>query len=129
MTNVMSLDAFRQQTFATALAAARKGRATALGTHPGAETVLTFARSLGWLVSAFHKTPEWLRPDWRAVTLGVSMALSTQSLKKCSFSCSLSSSYLVYYDRVRGQRERDAVCIGLVARLNLQDCQAGRILE
>jgi hypothetical protein len=58
MTNVMPLDAFRQQTFATALAAARKGCATAFGTHPGAETVLTFACSLGWLVSAFHKTPE-----------------------------------------------------------------------
>jgi hypothetical protein len=52
----MPLDAFRQQTFATALAAARKSRATAFGTHPGAETMLTFACSLGWLVSAFHKT-------------------------------------------------------------------------
>jgi hypothetical protein len=56
MTDVMSLDAFRQQTLATALAAARKGRATTFGTHPSAETVLTFACSLGWLVSAFHKT-------------------------------------------------------------------------
>jgi hypothetical protein len=56
MSGVMSLDAFRQQTLATALAAARKGRATTFGTHPGAETVLTFACSLGWLVSAFHKT-------------------------------------------------------------------------
>jgi hypothetical protein len=56
--DVMPLDAFRQQTFATALAAACEGRATAFGTHPGAETVLTFACSLGWLVSAFHKTPE-----------------------------------------------------------------------
>jgi len=50
------VDAFRQQTFAAALAPARKGRATAFGTHPGAETVLTFAGSLGWLISAFHKT-------------------------------------------------------------------------
>jgi hypothetical protein len=56
MPDVMPLDAFRQQTFATALSAARKGRATAFGTHPGAEPVLMFACSLGWLVSAFHKT-------------------------------------------------------------------------
>lgn len=60
MSEVMSLDAFRQQTLATALAAPRKGRATTLGTHPGAETVLTLAGSLGWLVSAFHKTEKGL---------------------------------------------------------------------
>ena len=52
----MSLDAFWQQPFAAALPPARKDRATAFGTHPGTETVLTFACSLGWLVSAFHKT-------------------------------------------------------------------------
>ena len=56
MSDIMSLDAFRQQTLATALTAPRKGRATTFGAHPGAETVLTFAGSLGWLVSAFHKT-------------------------------------------------------------------------
>jgi hypothetical protein len=60
MSEVMSLDAFRQQTLATALTAPRKGRATTFGTHPGAETVLTFACSLGWLVSAFHKTKKGL---------------------------------------------------------------------
>jgi hypothetical protein len=54
--DVMSLDAFWKQTFAAALAPARKGRPTAFGTHPSTETVLTFACSLGWLVSAFHKT-------------------------------------------------------------------------
>jgi hypothetical protein len=52
----MSLDAFWEQTFAASLAPTRKGRATAFGTHSGTETVLTFACSLGWLVSAFHKT-------------------------------------------------------------------------
>jgi hypothetical protein len=52
----MSLDAFWQQSFAPALPAPCKYRATAFGTHPSTETVLTFARSLGWLVSAFHKT-------------------------------------------------------------------------
>jgi len=56
VSGVVRVDAFRQQTFAAALAPARKGRATAFGTHPGAETVLTFACSLGWLISAFHKT-------------------------------------------------------------------------
>lgn len=54
----MFLDAFRQQTLATALTAARQGRPTAFGTHAGAETVLAFACSLGWLVSAFHKTEQ-----------------------------------------------------------------------
>jgi hypothetical protein len=52
----MSLDAFREQAFATALSPACEGRAPAFGAHPGTETVLTFACSLGWLVSAFHKT-------------------------------------------------------------------------
>ena len=56
MTEVMSLDAFWEQTFAASLAPTRKGRATAFGTHSGTETVLTFACALGWLVSAFHKT-------------------------------------------------------------------------
>jgi hypothetical protein len=56
MARVMNLDAFREQAFAAALAPARQGRTTAFGTHPGTETVLTFACSLGWLVSAFHKT-------------------------------------------------------------------------
>jgi hypothetical protein len=52
----MPLDAFREQTFAAALPPTRKDRATALGTHPGTETVLAFACSLRWLVSTFHKT-------------------------------------------------------------------------
>jgi hypothetical protein len=52
----MSLDAFRKQPFAAALAPAHKNGATAFAAHSGTETVLTFACSLGWLVSAFHKT-------------------------------------------------------------------------
>jgi hypothetical protein len=51
----MFLDAFRQQTFAAALPPARKDRATAFGAHAGTETMLTFACSLRWLVSPFHK--------------------------------------------------------------------------
>jgi hypothetical protein len=51
----MSLHAFWQQAFAAALPAARKNRAAAFGFHAGAKTMLAFARSLGRLVSAFHK--------------------------------------------------------------------------
>ena len=53
--DIMFLDAFRQQTFAAALPPAREDRATAFGPHPGTKTVLTFAGSLRWLVSPFHK--------------------------------------------------------------------------
>jgi hypothetical protein len=51
----MPFNAFREQTFSAALTPTRQDRATAFGTHPRAETVLTFAGSFGWLVSAFHK--------------------------------------------------------------------------
>jgi hypothetical protein len=51
----MFLDAFRQQTFAAALPPTRKDRATGFGPHPGTKPVLTFACSLRWLVSPFHK--------------------------------------------------------------------------
>jgi hypothetical protein len=56
VTDVMSLDAFREKAFAAALPPARKGRATAFCTHPGAETVLTFACTFRWLVSPLHGT-------------------------------------------------------------------------
>jgi hypothetical protein len=56
VTDVVPLDAFRQQTFAAALPTARKDRPTAFGPHPGTETVLTFTGSLRWLISPFHKT-------------------------------------------------------------------------
>ena len=52
---VMFLDAFWKQAFAAALSPARKDRATAFGLHAGTKTVLTFACSLGWLVSEFPK--------------------------------------------------------------------------
>jgi hypothetical protein len=52
----MFLDAFREQALAAALSPAGKDRATAFGLHPGTKTVLTFACSLGGLVSPFHKT-------------------------------------------------------------------------
>jgi hypothetical protein len=56
MARVMPFDAFGEQTFPAALPAACQGRAAAFCFHPGAKTMLTFACSLGWLVSAFHKT-------------------------------------------------------------------------
>ena len=60
VTYVMSLDPFGQQTFTTALPAARHNRAPGFGTHPRTEPVLAFACSLGGLVSAFHKTEQYL---------------------------------------------------------------------
>jgi len=56
MTNVMSLDSFGEQPFSAALPAACEDRAAALRPHPRTKAVLTFPCSLGWLVSAFHKT-------------------------------------------------------------------------
>jgi len=56
MTNVMFLDAFWEQTFSAALPAACEDRAAALCPHPRTKAVLPFPCSLGWLVSAFHKT-------------------------------------------------------------------------
>jgi hypothetical protein len=51
----MSVNAFWKQAFATALAPARKSGAAAFGLHTRAKAVLAFARSLGWLISAFHE--------------------------------------------------------------------------
>jgi hypothetical protein len=56
MTNVMFLDAFWQQTFSAPLTAACEDRAAALCPHPRTKAMLPFSCSLGWLVSAFHKT-------------------------------------------------------------------------
>jgi hypothetical protein len=56
MTRVVQLDALWEQAFAAALAAACQSRAAPFCFHAGTEPMLTFACSLGWLVSAFHKT-------------------------------------------------------------------------
>src|SRR5439155_8273579 len=72
----MVFDAFGQETFAPALTPARERGATAFRFHPGAEAVLTFAGALGRLVRAFHKTGQSSRRDWRAVTVGMTTALS-----------------------------------------------------
>jgi len=75
MAGVVYLDAFREQAFAPALPPARQRRAARFRFHPGTKTVLTFACSLGGLVSPFHKT-EKASVGLRAVTLGMSTALS-----------------------------------------------------
>ncbi len=75
MARVMFLDAFREQALAAALSPTCKYRATAFGLHASTKTVLTFACSLGGLVSPFHKT-EKASVGLRAVTLGMSTALS-----------------------------------------------------
>ncbi len=50
----MNLNAFRQQTTATALATAGKNRATIFGLHASAKPKLLFAGALGGLIGAFH---------------------------------------------------------------------------
>jgi hypothetical protein len=52
---VGNLDTFGQQPFATALAAAAEGRASALRLHPSAKTELPLACALAWLIGAFHR--------------------------------------------------------------------------
>jgi len=56
MAGVMSVDAFREQALAAALPPARQRGTARFCLHAGTKTVLTFACSLGWLVSPFHKT-------------------------------------------------------------------------
>jgi hypothetical protein len=56
----MFLDAFRQQPFSATLPASCEDRAAALRPHPRTKAVLPFPCSLGWLVSAFHKTEKEL---------------------------------------------------------------------
>jgi len=51
----VTIDAFRQQAFASALATTRECGASTLCPHPRPKTVLALARSLGWLKSAFHR--------------------------------------------------------------------------
>jgi len=51
----VAIDAFRQKSLASSLAASREGGAPAFRPHAGPKTVLLLARSFGWLISAFHK--------------------------------------------------------------------------
>ena len=54
MPRVMFLDAFWQQTLATALAPPGECGAPAFRAHARAKTMLAFSSALGWLKSAFH---------------------------------------------------------------------------
>ena len=54
MTLVMALSSLRQEAFTSALPATSQRSATALGSHSGAKSVLTFSRPLRALESAFH---------------------------------------------------------------------------
>jgi len=56
MARVMPFYASREQTFAAALTTACQGCTAPFRFHAGTKTMLTFACSLGWLISAFHKT-------------------------------------------------------------------------
>jgi len=56
VTRVVKLNAFREQALAAALPPARQRGTARFCFHAGAKTVLTFACSLGWLVSPLHKT-------------------------------------------------------------------------
>jgi hypothetical protein len=76
VSRVMPVNAFRQQTFATALPPACERGATALSPHTGAKAVLAFARPLGWLIGAFHNAGKSVTPAPGALTLGVSSLLS-----------------------------------------------------
>jgi hypothetical protein len=72
----MAFDTFGQQTFAPALTPSGERGAAAFRFHARAEAVLALAGTLGRLVSAFHKAGQSSRRDWRAVTLGMTTALS-----------------------------------------------------
>lgn len=66
MAGVMPVNAFGEQSLATALAPARQSGPATLGSHPRTETMLAFARSFRWLIGAFHNgelagTPIWER--------------------------------------------------------------------
>jgi hypothetical protein len=56
VTSVVNLNAFREQTLATALPTARQRGTARLCLHTRTKSMLAFARSLRWLVSPFHKT-------------------------------------------------------------------------
>ncbi len=72
----MALDAFGQQSLASALAASCECGASAFRPHARSKTVLLLAGPLGWLISTFHKAERYARRELRAVTLGWGRALS-----------------------------------------------------
>src|SRR5438309_3648904 len=85
VTREMTLDTFRQKTFATALTAARESGASAFRAHAGAEPVLTFPCAFGWLISAFHRAGRCAPRGLRAVTLGRGRGMSMQPARMGMF--------------------------------------------
>jgi len=77
----MPLNAFRQQALAAALSPSRERGASGFRLHACAKSMLSFARALGWLISAFHKTEKRLPRDSRAATVRTSTALSISHWK------------------------------------------------
>jgi len=77
----MSLDAFRQQALAAALPSPRERGTSGFRLHAGAKSVLSFSCTLGWLISAFHKTEKRLPRDSRAATVRTSTVLSISHWK------------------------------------------------
>jgi hypothetical protein len=59
MPREMFLNAFWQQTLATALTSPRERGSSTFGAHARAKTVLLFSSALGWLKSAFHSEARW----------------------------------------------------------------------
>jgi len=54
MTREVDFDALWQETLASALPTPGENGTPALGLHAGAKTELLLARTLGWLIGAFH---------------------------------------------------------------------------
>jgi len=50
----MHLDTLRHKTLTAVLATTFEDDAARAGPHPGAKTMLTLARALGWLKGSFH---------------------------------------------------------------------------
>ena len=70
MAREMALNAFRQESLASALATSREGGASAFRPHACPKTVLPLARSFRWLIGAFHKAENSRPRELRAVILG-----------------------------------------------------------
>jgi hypothetical protein len=67
---------FRQEAFAAALSPTSERGPATFGFHSRPKPVLLLACALGWLISAFHKAEASLRSELRAVTVGMTRALS-----------------------------------------------------
>ena len=81
MPGVRPVDAFGEQTLATALAPSREGGASALGPHACAKSMLSFAGTFGALESAFHINIRTAK-DRRRAMLGSREGLSMECTRE-----------------------------------------------